>query len=702
MVNMRYFFLLLLTTTSLYASDTIQLQADYLDYDHKLQEVTASNNVIVTEKNNMLHARKVSYFVSRETIAAYDDIVLYSDKNIIFADNAEVKQDFSSGTFNNFSTRLYDRSILTARSAEILDPEHYQLTKVSYTTCPVCKGHQPQWQIKAKEVLYSKDLHMIRYKNAFFELYGIPILYTPYFEHPTNEASRKSGFLRPQLGKISQVGNTLTVPYYWNIALNRDATINATITSNAGIVMSGEYRHLIKAGQYRLFGSATRYKDQNLSHLEGKGTFAIKPGINSGFDFKIASNKIYLKKYKFGDEDYLTSKLFVNHINHHNYSSLQTLYFQGLKESDRQRKIPFILPLMNSHYETKPVYHNMNMFMDSNVMILSRDEGSNTKRISITGGTKWPIIMQQGHVLEWHNRIRTDLYEIDDNTKYGVQRLVPETELNWRYPLSGKNIIIEPIAELILTPRQNYGNDKIPNEDSNSFEISDENLFRPTRFSGLDRVDDSSRINYGLDFYLHNAYFKDIHTIFGQSYYLVKDNIWSKLNYNRGAHFSDYVGRFKFTPSESFNLSYKYKLSRDNLAALQHEVMNHMTYKSLSFDIGYISLNAKAPSQNSLSGDQLIKQKGYTPMNKQLLLASSIKLLGDWHLNAATRYNLSHKVPFEKHKKLLSVQGNIIYSGDCLEVRYSVTRDFTKDPIYKGKSDVTHSINFYPKNLGID
>src|SRR6185369_12124867 len=57
----------------------------------------------------------------------------------------------------------------------------------------------------------------------------------------------------PTIGLDSLNGVELTVPYYWNIAPNRDATFYPTLMSKRGVDLAGEFRYLERdyAGQVR-------------------------------------------------------------------------------------------------------------------------------------------------------------------------------------------------------------------------------------------------------------------------------------------------------------------------------------------------------------------------------------------------------------------------------------------------------------------
>ena len=57
--------------------------------------------------------------------------------------------------------------------------------------------------------------------------YGVPILASPVLSFPLND-ERKSGFLPPSFGLDSRSGFQAAIPYYWNIAPNRDATFTCS------------------------------------------------------------------------------------------------------------------------------------------------------------------------------------------------------------------------------------------------------------------------------------------------------------------------------------------------------------------------------------------------------------------------------------------------------------------------------------------
>ena len=91
----------------------------------------------------------------------------------------------------------------------------------TYTNCEV--GND-DWYLRAKTIDLdrTRDLGVARDASVVFK--GVPILYSPYLDFSLS-GSRKSGFLPPAIGQTAQSGTEMTLPYYFNLAPNYDATL---------------------------------------------------------------------------------------------------------------------------------------------------------------------------------------------------------------------------------------------------------------------------------------------------------------------------------------------------------------------------------------------------------------------------------------------------------------------------------------------
>ena len=122
----------------------------------------------------------------------------------------------------------------------------------------------PLWCLSAATVTHDQAAATISYQDAQFELFGVPILYTPYFEHADPSVKRKSGFLMPQPTISDNLGYSTTIPYYFALAPNYDFTFYPMYTSRQGILWQGEWRHRTENGQYFIRGTGI---DQDAADL---------------------------------------------------------------------------------------------------------------------------------------------------------------------------------------------------------------------------------------------------------------------------------------------------------------------------------------------------------------------------------------------------------------------------------------------------
>src|SRR5690606_31065238 len=111
---------------------------------------------------------------------------------------------------------------------------------VQYTGCP-CPD--PAWYISSPSVDldFDKNEGVARHGVLYFK--DVPILYSPYLTFPVKK-ERKSGFLIPTYGTSTNSCFEFSLPYYFNIAPNYDATLTPRYLSKRGLQLGGQFRYL--------------------------------------------------------------------------------------------------------------------------------------------------------------------------------------------------------------------------------------------------------------------------------------------------------------------------------------------------------------------------------------------------------------------------------------------------------------------------
>src|SRR5213079_160189 len=120
--------------------------------------------------------------------------------------------------------------------------------------------------------------------DAVLSFLGLPILPIPQLSFPLTD-KRKSGFLPPTIGLGNVNGAEFSLPYYWNIAPNRDATLYPTLMSKRGIDLGGEFRYMEGSYQGQLRANympndQLRSRDRWGYAMRHDGVIALTGGVN--------------------------------------------------------------------------------------------------------------------------------------------------------------------------------------------------------------------------------------------------------------------------------------------------------------------------------------------------------------------------------------------------------------------------------------
>lgn len=130
-----------------------------------------------------------------------------------------------------------------AQRISFIDAKHVRAEAGTYSSCPIVEGKEPDWQISARHLTMDFESSEGVAQGAVLRFLGVPILAAPSLSFAL-DGQRKSGWLPPLLGVDNRSGVEIGVPYYWNIAPQRDATITPVVMSKRGSGVDTEFRYL--------------------------------------------------------------------------------------------------------------------------------------------------------------------------------------------------------------------------------------------------------------------------------------------------------------------------------------------------------------------------------------------------------------------------------------------------------------------------
>lgn len=157
-------------------SDTPALiSADQVTFDEKLNIVTASGNVEISQGDRVVKADAVSYNMNTNVVSATGNVALLEPTgDVVFAEYIELTKDLSEGFIRDIRVLLSDRSRLAAAQGQRSGGNRTVLNKAIFSPCNLCKedpNKAPLWQLKADRVVHDQAEKEIRYYDARMEIF---------------------------------------------------------------------------------------------------------------------------------------------------------------------------------------------------------------------------------------------------------------------------------------------------------------------------------------------------------------------------------------------------------------------------------------------------------------------------------------------------------------------------------------------------
>jgi LPS-assembly protein len=610
------------------ASDSpVNLIADEAGYDQDLGVYVARGRVEMAQDDRVVMADTITYNERAKTVSASGNVVLLLPSgDTIFANYVDLSDDFKNGVIRSFRALLKDKSRLAAYSAHRVGGTKEILNKAVYTPCLPCREdpkRQPVWQIKADQVVRDETAQTITYHDAWMEMWGVPVFYTPYFRHPDIGVKRQSGLLNPTFSVGSgDSGVQVRQPYFIALGDDKDVTLSpiARVTGEpdpAGGVMVGEYRQRVPNGLFTLSASGTYEAEPDDSddedrefrgHVAGQGLFDLSRDWRWGFSFKNTTDKDYLRQYHLGSRRWLEDTLWSEGFFGRSYFEARGYGWQTTDDDLRDKTAPIITPLLNYNFTSEPGAGGGHWGLDLGMANLVRREGRDSFRLSMHPSWTLPYTSSWGDVWELNLSVAADMYatnhtdpnsdDIDPasgtSTFDGATgRVFPQGSLKWRYPFVKPGAtftqVLQPIVQLVMSP-DCCNSGKIPNEDARSFEWDDTKLFSADRFAGLDRVDAGSRVNYGFEWTGYTNEGGHAEVFLGQSYQFIRSHDEPEESGIR-SDLTDIVGRVTLQPNPLLDATYRFRFDVDDAVMRRQEVSVTAGPEEFSASVNYVHLS---------------------------------------------------------------------------------------------------------------
>ena len=452
-----------------------------------------------------------------------------------------------------------------------------RLKDARYTTC---EAGVDDWYIKAKEIELNDYTQSGIAKNAYVEFKGVPFLYTPWLSFSFNN-ERKSGLLAPTIGSTTNTGFEVAVPYYINIAPDKDATVSTRYMSKRGLQLLGTFRYLgenysgIDSLEYLDKDSSTdkRRYYANLSHSHSFGN-----GWSTGYNLEKVSDDQYFSDLS--TRIINTSRVNLPQEGRVNYTG-DVWKFNGLVQKYQTLdKVNFPyerLPQLNLTADKEWDYVNTDFY--SQYAYFNRNDkapvAATGSRLVLYPSISAPFTQSYGfitpklglHMTQYSLKNNTVTVNGETVTNNSDSRVLPIVSIDSglyferdfdilknNHTKNGYTQTIEPRLFYVYIPNQNQ--DLLPMFDTGLSDLNFSSLFAENQFTGNDRINNANQLSLAVTSRIidRNTGIERLTTTLGQRFYFQDQNVTLPGGVKSSGTRSDIIGAVTARLSNQWNL----------------------------------------------------------------------------------------------------------------------------------------------------
>jgi LPS-assembly protein len=484
--------------------------ADWLRYDKPRDEVTAVGNVRIEQGSDIVEGSRLEYHLG--TDKGYMEEPRYT----LAPRTPGLLPGAGKPRFTDTDARGRAERLLFEGAGQ------YRVKQAEYTTC---EPGNDDWVIRSRDLYIDKGRDIGIAQDASIVFLGQTIFYSPYLSFSLHQ-QRKSGFLTPHYGSSNKSGAEITVPYYWNIAPNRDATISPRVLTRRGVLMNNEFRYLDPSysGEARIevLPADQQKKDDSRYAVFLQHRQALPRDWNGTLNLQKASDDTYFTDLS--TQINLTSQVLLPRegilSRNGTWGSSGVYGFTAHVQRWQTLQADVLAPI-TPPYNRQPqltLSAQSEGILGSDLDVLSSfvdfDHPTlvNGKRLLAYPNLSFPMRTSYAYATPKVGMHVTH-YELDKTTTSlpDTTRALPIFSMGSGLvferdaPLFGNNLVqtLEPAIYYVYIPFREQS--RIPNFDSGLQDINFATLFTENQFSGQDRINDANQVTVGATSRFINA-----------------------------------------------------------------------------------------------------------------------------------------------------------------------------------------------------
>jgi len=486
-----------------------------------------SGNVVFKRDFAEISAENARYNSSQQQLEVQGEVRIFTEQMITIGDKASVKLSEDSGSIDNAKFWLSGSHIRgESERIDFINSHQSRLTGSSFTSCA---DENPAWELYTSTLSFDTEANEAVATHARLYFKSVPVFYFPYLSFPLS--GRKTGLLVPEWGDTTTTGRHISVPYYINIAPNRDATLTPRYFQARGTMLDTQYRYL-KPRSHGQVDFTFLDEDHQTGEKRYLGKYQVSNRPATGWQAEVIYNRVsdnnYFKDFALNYEDgNITHLEQTGNLSYTDSKMRFSTLFQSFQTIDQNTGDP--LAPYKSPYQRLPNIKfslleqadrtGFRYSLDLDYSQFQRDKGLIGRRLDVAPALSFPYISGAGYVkpkVTYHytSYQLENQYQTSDKPIRTINQFSIDSGmfLEKSFISQGQQYTqtLEPRLFYLYVPFKEQDSLLVeerpgltPNYAETSFdsgvpEQSYAQLFRENRFTGLDRIGDSNQLTMAL------------------------------------------------------------------------------------------------------------------------------------------------------------------------------------------------------------
>lgn len=468
--------------------------------------------VEITRGTSTIDSDTAEYQVVEDLVMANGEVRIVRNKDCYSGDTLQMQMDTGEGYLSN---PVYQLTLNNAhgfgKRLNFVDEEQSILEQGIYTTCA---GTKPDWYLKSSrlDLDMGRDQGVVLGGVVYFK--DVPIFGSPWLSFPISSA-RRSGVLPPIYSSTTAGGIEFTLPYYLDIAPNRDATLFPKYIFKRGPQLGAEIRYLEPAYNGIFYSEITprdQLTDTTRYALSYRHNQTLLPGLSMSWNYNRASDDQYAVDYSHSitesSQHLLPQSFSLTYGKSWGTVGLATSKYQVLQDTVRSIVKPYeTMPKLFAQFAGTDDLGGFDWSLGTEYTNFRSNTAVNGQRYALNTQLSYPITGSY-YFLTPKVLYHLSAYQLGSHLPSGSPSTptlsVPTFSLDSGLfferdtTMFGRRMTqtLEPRLFYVNTPYRNQSD--IPLFDTGISDLNFYQIFTENRFSGQDRVADANQLTGAL------------------------------------------------------------------------------------------------------------------------------------------------------------------------------------------------------------